>query len=93
MSFHNFDCLLGVLGSYFFKRIILFIVLVLNSKFGLWPFVFLRDYIILWAKHLKLMKGIKKRFISFEFKNEIIEETEFEIKSMYAFGKKLQHST
>lgn len=34
------------------------------------------------------MKGIKKRFISFEFKNEIIEETEFEIKSMYAFGKK-----
>lgn len=35
------------------------------------------------------MKGILKRFISFEFKNEIIEETEFEIKSMYAFGKKM----
>lgn len=34
------------------------------------------------------MEGIKIKFISFEFKNEIIEETEFEIKSMMCWQGK-----
>lgn len=39
------------------------------------------------------MEEIKIKFISFELKNEVIEETEFEIKT-YAFrGRKQQYSS
>lgn len=34
------------------------------------------------------MEGIRIKFISFEFKNEIIEETEFEIKICMHLGAK-----
>lgn len=47
MSFHNFDCLLEALRGFFFIGIILFIVYVLNSKFGDGLLLYLRDYIIL----------------------------------------------
>lgn len=68
-------------------------MLVLNSKFGLGSFAFLRDHLILWSKHLKPMEEIKIKFISFELKNEEIKETEFEIKTCMHLGGKRQYSS
>ena len=42
---------------------------------------------------MKPIEEIKIKFISFELKNEVIEETEFEIKTCMHLGGKQQYSS